>query len=266
MFDINKLTQANCAAIAIDCLNTFMRPDGNLSLSAFQSQAKGLNKEFVQKEIDEAAQKMGELRNFLFEQKVPQIQFQDAHVVESIHGRRFHSLEIARDGEEADFIRTFPPHALLQRNRQYGTDDQQAIDEIYIKKSKKIFIRWFETHMPVNAVLEPGRELIFLKDDFCMVPGSPFLDQLFWELRRQGRFNLITFGVCDEICNLRNVLLMLSGIFNVVYVHDCTYPLEPEKKDVAIQYMKNFNPLGSSKTGQFLTATSEEVIDVFGKK
>ena len=260
---LSSLKPELCAAIAIDCLNTFMKADGKLSISAFQANVKGLQQSQVQGELDVMSQKMGDLRRFLYDRKVPQIQFQDAHVIESIHGRRYHSLEIIRENEEPDFLRTFPPHALLEKNRRYGTADQQAIDEINIEKSKKVFIRWFDASLPPEAILEPSRELIFLKDDFCMSPGSPFIDKLFWELRRQGRFYLIVFGVCDEVCNLRNVLLMLASIFNVIYIADCTYPLAPEKRDVAINYMQNFNPLGDGSTGQFEIATCQQVMDQF---
>jgi len=253
----------NCAAVAVDCLNTFVKADGQLSISAFQQAAKGLDQDKIQGELDDMSKRAGVLRNFLFESKVPQIQFQDAHVIESIHGRRYHSLEIVREGEEPDFLRTFPPHALLDQNRRYGTPDQEAIEEIWIPKSKKIFIRWFEKFYPSEAILSPETELIFMKDDFCMSPGSPFVDRLFWELRRQGRFYLFVFGVCDEVCNLRNTLLLLSSIFNVIYVEDCTYPLDPDKREPAIEYMRNFNPLGAGFTGQFMTTTSSEVIQHF---
>ena len=258
-----NLQPENCAAIAIDCLNTFMKADGGLSISAYQKVAKGRDQSQIQKELDAVGKISGELRRCLFAQRIPQVQFQDAHVIESIHGKRFHSLELVRAGEPPDFLRTFPPHALLDANRRFGTPDQQAIDEITIPDSKKVYVRWFESQMPANAALEPQTEIIFMKDDFCMVPGTPFLDRLFWELRRQGRFTLITFGVCDEICNLRNVLLMLAAIFNVVYVQDCTYPLDPDKRDIAIQYMQNFNPMGQGNTGQFILATAQEVIKHF---
>jgi hypothetical protein len=114
--------------------------------------------------------------------------------------------------------------------------------------------------MPPEASLEASKELVFLKDDFCTCPGTPFIHQLFWELRRQGRFDLIVFGVCDEICNLRNVILMLSCIFNVVYVDDCTYPLDPDKREAALKYMGEFNPLGQGSTGQFARIRAEELI------
>ncbi len=260
---IKNLNPGNCAAIAIDCLNTFMKADGFLSISNYQQQVKGLKAQDVQAQIDQVAKRTGELRRFLYDQEVPHVQFQDAHVIESIHGKRFHSLEITREGEEADFLRTFPPHALLEKNRRFGTYDQQAIEEITIPYKKQVLIRWFDSQMPAEATLSPKTELIFLKDDFCMSPGSPFIHQLFWELRRQGRFNLIVFGVCDEICNLRNVLLMLAAIFNVVYVEDCTYPLDPDKRDIAINYLKNFNPLGDGSTGHFQVASAKEVSDHF---
>lgn len=263
MATLEKLNPDTCAVVAIDCLNTFMKGDGLLSISKFQEMAKGLNQQEVQKDIDKAAQRTGILRQYLFEKKIPQIQFQDAHVVESIHGKRFHSMEIVREGQEPDFLRTFPPHALLEKNRKHGTHDQQAIEEIKLQKSKEVFIHWFASSMPQKARLEPETELIFLKDDFCMSPGSPFIHQLFWELRRQGRFTLIVFGVCDEICNLRNVQLMLASVFNVVYVKDCTFPLDPEKRDVAINYMASFNPLGEGNTGQFFVTTSEELMQLF---
>lgn len=259
------LNPQNCAAIAIDCLNTFMKADGLLSISAFQANVKGKNKDEVQNEIDAAARRIGQLRRFLYNLKVPQIQFQDAHVIESIHGRRFHSLEIVRDGQKPDFLRSFPPHALLERNRWVGTPDQQALDEIDIPQSQKVIIPWFVSQMPIEAVLCPEKELLFFKDDFCMCPGSPFIYQLFWELRRQGRFYLIVFGVCDEICNLRNVLLMLACIFNVIYVEDCTYPLDPAKRVVALKYMENFNPLGDGVTGQFMFTSSGELMQHFAK-
>lgn len=261
MANLPKLKPEACAGIAIDCLNTFMKANGQLSISAYQKAAKGLNQDEVQQQIDAAAKRAGEMRRTLFERKVPQIQFQDAHVIESIHGKRFHSLEIVRAGEQPDFVRTFPPHALLDKNRRFGTPDQQAVDEIVLPQSKKVLIRWFTSQMPAEAVLDPACELIFLKDDFCMSPGTPFVHQLFWELRRQGRFYLIVFGVCDEICNLRNVMLMLAAIFNVIYVTDCTFPLAPEKRPVAIDYMRNFNPLGQAATGQFLPATAQEVLE-----
>ncbi len=261
MPNLPKLKPEACACIAIDCLNTFMKANGLLSISAYQKAAKGLNQDAVQQEIDVVAKRAGELRRTLFARKVPQIQFQDAHVVESIHGKRFHSLEIVRAGEQPDFVRTFPPHALLDQNRRFGTADQQATDEILVPQSQKILIRWFDPQLPAEAVLEPKRELIFLKDDFCMSPGTPYVHQLFWELRRQGRFYLIVFGVCDEICNLRNVMLMLAAIFNVIYVEDCTYPLSPDKRPVAISYMYNFNPLGQAATGQFIPAKAQEVME-----
>lgn len=260
---LSLVKPGNSAAVAIDCLNTFMKADGLLSLSAFQKQSKGLDQGKVQREIDETAQRIGKLRRFLYEKKVPQIQFQDAHVIESIHGKRFHSLEIVRRGEEPDFLRTFPPHALLDKNRRFGTQDQQALDEIALPAKKKVLIRWFDPSLPSEAVVEPERELIFMKDDFCMSPGSPFAHLLFWELRRQGRFFLIVFGVCDEICNLRNTLLLLSSIFNVLYVQDGTYPLDPAKRETAISYMENFNPLGEGSTGQFQRTDTKEVMDHF---
>lgn len=249
-----------CASVAVDCLNTFMKAEGKLSISAFQASVKGLNLQSIQAELDQVGKRTGELRRFLFDIKIPAIQFQDAHVIESIHGKRYHSLEIVREGQAPDFVRTFPPHALLNKNRRFGTDDQQAIDEIALPKSRKVYIRWFDSQLPQDAIVEPTTELIFMKDDFCMMPGTPYVHQLFWELRRQGRFTLIVFGVCDEICNLRNVLLMLSSIFNVVYVTDCTYPLDPAKRQVAIDYMSTFNPLGDGKTGSFTTITSSELM------
>lgn len=263
MLEIKKLKSEMCVGIAIDCLNTFMKAHGKLSISAYQKAVKGRVQEEVQQEIDATAKKMGDFRRFLFEQKMPQIQFQDAHVIESIHGKRFHSLEIVREGETPDFIRTFPPHALLDKNRRFGMQDQQNIQEIEIPESKKVYIHWFDSAMPDSASVEPKTELFFMKNDFCMSPGSPHINSLFWELRRQGRFYLIVFGVCDEICNLRNVLLMLSSIFNVIYIEDCTYPLDPDKRTPAIEYMKNFNPLGEGKTGSFFSTTSQEFMSQF---
>ncbi len=265
MSSLESLLPENCATIAIDCLHTFMKATGKLSISDFQEKAHGKELQTVQQELDEAAARIGVLRRALYGESVPQIQFQDAHVIESIHGKRFHSMEIVREGQEPNFTRTFPPHALLDRNRRFGTDDQRAIDEIKIPESHEVLIRWFDSSMPSQAVLEPKTELLFLKDDFCMSPGSPFVDKLFWELRRQGRFNLILFGVCDEICNLRNVLLMLASVFNVVYVKDCTYPLDPNKREPAIQYMEQFNPLGQGLTGHFSVTTSHAIIEHFGK-
>ncbi len=252
-----------CASIAIDCLNTFMNANGKLSISAYQNYAKGLQLNEVQNQIDTIGKRIGELRRFLFEYKVPAIQFQDAHVIESIHGKRFHSLEIIREGQTPDFVRTFPPHALLDKNRRFGTDDQQAIDEIDLPQTRKVYIRWFDQHIPIDAVVEPKTELIFMKDDFCMSPGSPYIYPLMWELRRQGRFYLIVFGVCDEICNLRNVLLLLSAIFNVVYITDGTFPLDPDKRNPAIEYMSKFNPLGDGRTGSFTTMTTTELMKQF---
>ncbi len=254
-----------CASVAVDCLNTFMKANGKLSIAAYQAAVKGRKLEEVQAELDIVGKRIGELRNFLFDHDVPALQFQDAHVSETVHGKRFHSLEIVREGQAPDFIRVFPAHALLDKNRRFGTEDQQAIDAIALPKSRKVFIRWFDQQMPPEAIVEPKTELIFMKDDFCMSPGTPFVHQLFWELRRQGRFYLIVFGVCDEICNLRNVLLLLSAIFNVVYVTDCTYPLDPDKRDVAIQYMKTFNPLGDGKTGSFTTITAQELMNEFSQ-
>ena len=263
---LENLKPANCAGIAIDCLNTFMKADGQLSISAYQKAVKGLNQEEVQTQIDAMARRTGELRHCLFAANVPQIQFQDAHVIESVHGKRFHSMEIVRTGEQPDFVRTFPPHALLDKNRRFGTADQQCVDETVIRNSKKVYIRWFEPQLPADAILEPQRELIFFKDDFCMSPGTPFIHSLFWELRRQGRFYLIVFGVCDEICNLRNVMLMLAAVFNVIYVKDCTFPLSPQQREVAIDYLQNFNPLGQGATGQFLVVTAHELLQKFGGK
>lgn len=254
-----------CASIAVDCLNTFMKATGKLSIAAFQANVKGLSLQDIQTQLDQVGQRSGELRRFLFDMQVPALQFQDAHVIESIHGKRYHSLEIVREGQNPDFVRTFPPHALLNKNRRFGTDDQRAIDEIALPKAHQVFIRWFDAQWPPEAQLEPQTELIFMKDDFCMAPGTPFVHQLFWELRRQGRFYLIVFGVCDEICNLRNVLLMLSAIFNVIYVTDCTFPLDPAKRQPAIDYMKNFNPLGEGRTGSFITTTSKELMQQFAQ-
>lgn len=258
-----ELRPNHCAAIAVDCLFTFMKAEGKLSIAAYQQQAHHKNLQEVQAEIDQVAQRMGTLRRALFEAGVPQIQFQDAHVIESIHGKRFHSMEIIREGQDPDWIRTFPPHALLDRNRRYGTDDQQAISEIKLPHSKEVLIRWFDSCYPAEAILQPKTELIFMKDDFCMSPGTPYVDRLFWELRRQGRFNLIVFGVCDEICNLRNVLLLLASVFHVVYVKDCTFPLDPNQREPAIQYMEQFNRLGQGRTGNFSVSTSEQLIPLF---
>jgi len=258
-----KIKPQMCAGIAIDCLNTFMKPEGFLSISTFQKNALGQDGKKVQTEIDAIAKRTGELRCFLYDRKIPQMQLQDAHVVESIHGKRFHSLEIVREGEEPDFLRTFPKHALLEKNLRFGTEDQQPLEEIAIPAKHKIIVRWFDSTLSEKAVVEPQTELIFLKDDFAMFPGTPFVHKYFWELRRQGRFYLIVFGVCDEICNLRNVLLMLAAIFNVIYVEDCTYPLDPNKRNTAITYMRNFNPLGSGAVGQFETVTAKEVIEHF---
>lgn len=252
-----------CAAIAVDCLFTFMKAEGKLSIAKYQQQAHNKDLQEVQRELDQVAQRMGTLRRALFEVGIPQIQFQDAHVIESIHGKRFHSMEITRTGEEPDWRRTFPPHALLDRNRRYGTDDQQAISEIKLPQSKEVLIRWFDSSYPTEAVLQPDTELIFMKDDFCMSPGTPYVDRLFWELRRQKRFHLIVFGVCDEICNLRNVLLLLASVFHVVYVRDCTFPLDPNQREPAIQYMEQFNRLGQGLTGHFSVATSEPLISSF---
>lgn len=262
---LESLNHENCAVIAIDCLHTFMKDSGRLSISRTQQSQYGKDWHQVQQELDQVAQRMGQLRRSLYADGVPQIQFQDAHVHESIHGKRFHSMEIVRNGQEPDFVRTFPAHALLDRNRRFGTPDQQAIDEIKIPQSNEVLIRWFESSMPSNAVVEPYTELLFLKDDFCMSPGTRFVDRLFWELRRQGRFNLVVFGVCDEICNLRNVMLLLASVFNVVYVQDCTYPLDPNKRAPAIAYMEQFNQIGQGVTGNFSTTTSSEVIEHFGK-
>lgn len=258
---LSQVTRENSAAIAVDCLNTFMKADGKLSLSFYQSNVLGLDGEAIQREIDEVAKRTGELRRFLYDQKVPHIQFQDAHVIESIHGKRFHSLEIVRDGQEPDWNRSFPAHALLDRNRRHGTPDQLAIDEIAIPAKKQIFIRWFALEYPDDAMVDPETELIFMKDDFCMSPGSPYVDRLIWDLRRRERYNLVVFGVCDEVCNLRNTLLLLASIFNVIYVSDCTYPLDPKKRQPAIDYMRNFNPLGDGSTGQFQEVTAQEVMN-----
>lgn len=265
MSALTGLRPDNSASIAIDCLRTFMKEDGKLSISVYQSQQHGLTLEGVQNDLDQTALRMGNIRRSLFAEKVPQIQFQDAHVIESIHGKRFHSMEIVREGQEPNFVRSFPPHALLDRNRRFGTEDQQAIDEIKLPDSKQVLIRWFDSQYPINAVLEPETELIFMKDDFCMSPGTPYVDRLFWELRRQNRFNLIVFGVCDEICNLRNVLLMLASVFNVYYVKDCTFPLAPDKRGPAITYMENFNQLGQGLTGTFTVTTSDELLAHFNQ-
>ncbi len=265
MSALTDLRPENCASIAIDCLRTFMKADGALSIAVYQEQSHGLSLEEVQKDLDETAQRMGQIRQSLFAEKVPQIQFQDAHVIESVHGKRFHSMEIVREGETPDFVRSFPAHALLDRNRRFGTEDQQAIDEIKLPNSKEALIRWFDSNYPVQANLEPETELIFMKDDFCMSPGTPYVNRLFWELRRQNRLNLIVFGVCDEICNLRNVMLMLASVFNVYYVKDCTFPLAPDKRDPAISYMEQFNQLGQGVTGNFTITTSAQLLAHFNR-
>jgi nicotinamidase-related amidase len=265
MLELEQLQTDICAAIAVDCLNTFMKVDGKLSIAAYQQAVHSRDIREVQSEIDEVAMRMGSLRKCLFEAGIPQIQFQDAHVVEWIHGKRYHSREIARLDEEPDNVRSFAPHALLDANRRVGTPDQQAIEEISLATSDKILISWLDKALPQRAEVAPHKELIFWKDDFCMSPGSPFVDRLFWELRRQSRFNLIVFGVCDEICNLRNVMLMLASIFNVIYVQDCTYPLDPHQREHAIRYMKKFNRLGQGLSGQFLATDSQDVISHFSR-
>jgi nicotinamidase-related amidase len=257
------LSPDRCALIAIDCLNTFIRPEGALSISRYQGQACGLDPVASQRSLDAMAARMGHLRRALFEARVPQVQLQDAHVVEWVHGRRFHSMEIAREGEAPDYVRTFPPHALLDRDRRFGTADQQAIDELRLPL-RQVLVRWFDPAYPPEADLCADRELIFLKDDFCASPGTPFTDRLFWELRRQRRFTLIVMGVCDEICNLRNALLMLSSLFHVLYVEDCTAPLDPQKREGALRYLSEFNPLGQASAGQLERVTAAEVVARLG--
>ncbi len=261
---IKTLAPENSAAIAIDCLNSFLKPWGALSISQYQSQYCGRDLNAVQRELDELIGMTSELRRALFEAGIPQIQFQDAHVVEWIHGKRYHSMEIARQGEEPDFIRTFPPHALLEKNRRFGSEDQRAVDEIRLSGSREVYIRWFDSALPPEASVEPGRELIFLKDDFCMAPGNRFIEKLFWELRRQKRFNLIVFGVCDEFCNIRNVMLMLVSLFNVFYVTECTYPLDPSKREPSITYMSNFNRLSYGRAGRFEQVSFRDILEHFG--
>ena len=258
------LTPESCAVITIDCLATFMRASGALSISAYQMNALGAEQARVQSEVNAVGMRIAEVRQALFEAKIPQIQFQDAHVIESVHGKRFHSMELVREGETPDFVRTFPPHALLDHTRRFGTEDQQAIPEIKIAQSHEVLIRWFDDALPVEAELTPTHELIFMKDDFCMAPGNPHLDRLFWELRRQRRTNLIIMGVCDEVCNLRNVLLMLSALFNVFYVEDATYPLDPAKRAPALDYMRRFNPLGQLRAGQWERVQAEQLVRLFG--
>lgn len=261
---LDLLTPEQSAVITIDCLSTFMRAQGALSISAYQRDVLGYDQAHVQAELDGVGARIAEVRQALFEAKIPQVQFQDAHVIESIHGKRFHSMELVREGESPDFVRTFPPHALLDHTRRFGTEDQQAIPEIKIAQSHEVLIRWFDDALPTDAELTPERELIFMKDDFCMAPGNPHVDRLFWELRRQGRTNLIIMGVCDEICNLRNVLLMLSALFNVYYVEDATYPLDPTKRDPALAYMRGFNPLGQQQAGQWSGVQSDQLLNRFG--
>jgi len=253
------LSAARCALIAIDCLNTFIRPSGALSISAYQAAELGLDGGAAQGALDAMAARMGALRRALFEARVPQVQLQDAHVVDWVHGRRFHSMEIAREGEAPDFVRTFPAHALLDRDRRFGTPDQQAIDELRLPL-RQVLVRWFDPGFPPEADLAPDRELLLLKDDFCASPGTPFAERLFWELRRQRRFTLIVMGVCDEICNLRNALLMLSSLFHVLYVEDCTAPLDPRKREPALRYLADFNPLGQESAGQLERVTAAEVM------
>lgn len=257
------LSAERCALVAIDCLNTFIRADGALSISSYRGAACGLDPRAAQEELNAMAARMGALRRALFEARVPQIQLQDAHVVEWVHGRRFHSMEIAREGEAPDFVRSFPAHALLDRDRRFGTPDQQAIDELRLPL-RQVLVRWFDPLYPPEADLSPERELIFLKDDFCMSPGNPFTDRLFWELRRQRRFTLIVMGVCDEICNLRNALLMLSSLFHVLYVEDCTAPLNPQRREPALRYLAEFNPLGQESAGQLERVTAAEVLRRLG--
>jgi nicotinamidase-related amidase len=264
MTNFPNIKPEQCATITIDCLNTFMEDSGLLSISQFQKQVHNLSLEKVQNDLIGVKKTIGELRRMLFEYKVPQIQFQDAHVIETIHGKRFHSFEIIREGEEPDFLRTYPPHALLDKHRKFGTDDQQPSQEIHIPGSDMVHIRWFDSKMPNNARVDPKTELVFYKDDFSMSPGTPFLYQLLWELRRQGRFYLIVMGVCDEICNLRNILVLLAAVFNVIYVQDGTYPLNPDKREKAIDYMKGFNFLGH-QAAQFITVSAEDVIQYFSR-
>jgi nicotinamidase-related amidase len=264
MNTLKQLSPQQCAVITIDCLTTFMKASGALSISAYQRDVLGLDHVQVQREVDGVGERIAAVRQALFESKIPQIQFQDAHVIESVHGKRFHSMELIREGETPDFVRSFPPHALLDHTRRFGTEDQQAIPEIKLHKSREVLIRWFDDHLPVDAELSSTQELIFMKDDFCMAPGNPYLDRLFWELRRQGRTHLIIMGVCDEICNLRNVLLMLSALFNILYVEDATYPLDPTKRELALDYMRSFNPLGQVQAGQWERVTSHQLLARFG--
>lgn len=262
--DLYTLEPRDCAVITIDCLTTFMKPEGALSISGYQATHLGRSQTEIQSELDDVGARISTARRALFEAGIPQIQFQDAHVIESIHGKRFHSMELVRLGEEPDFIRTFPPHALLDHTRRFGTADQQAITEIKLSQSQEVIIRWFDDALPFNAEVSAERELIFMKDDFCMAPGNPHLDKLFWELRRQRRNHLIVMGVCDEICNLRNVLLMLSSLFNVIYVADATYPLDPSKRALALDYMRRFNPLGRESAGQWSPLDTAQLIERFG--
>ena len=236
-----ELDPRGCAAIAIDCLNTFMRSDGALSISRYQHASCGLDQGEVQRALNGTAARIARLRRALYEAGIPQVQLQDAHVAEEVHGRRFHSMELVRQGEEPDFVRTFPVHALLDRDRRYGSPDQQAIDEIRLPALRPVLIHWFASSLPAEARLSIDRELIFMKDDFCATPGNPYIRHLFWELRCQARFTLIIFGVCDEICNLRNVMLFLASFFKIIYVPDCTFPLSPEKREVTLDYLERFN-------------------------
>lgn len=264
MITLSDIEPQDCATITIDCLTTFMKSSGALSISGYQALQCGRSGDEVQGELDQVGLQIAQVRRALFEAKIPQIQFQDAHVIESVHGKRFHSMELVREVEAPDFVRTFPPHALLDHTRRYGTEDQQAISEIKLEASEEIFIRWFDDALPINAEVDAHKELIFMKDDFCMSPGNPYIDRLFWELRRQRRTYLIVMGVCDEICNMRNVLLMLSSLFNVIYVEDATYPLDPEKRPLALDYMRRFNPLGQLQAGTWTSVSSSQLIERFG--
>ena len=254
------LSPKHCASIAIDCLNTFMSASGALSISRYQAEHCNRPQALVQQELDAVAARMGLLRRALWEAKIPQVQLQDAHVSETIHGRRFHSLEIVRAHEQPDFLRTFPPHALLDRSRRYGSPDQQPIDAIKLPELRQVLIRWFDEQLPSDAKLSPERELVFMKDDFCATPGNPHIRQLFWELRSQRRFQLILFGVCDEICNLRNAMLFLASFFNLIYVTDCTYPLNPAQRALTLDYLQSFNKVEPSGTRRVTLTTSEALI------
>ncbi len=264
MLDL-KINPQTTAAIGIDCLNTFLKKEGALSIAQYQSKVLGLEIDHVQTQLDACTKRMHVLRHLLYEAKIPQIQFQDAHVIESIHGKRFHSLEIARPDETIDFKRKFPAHALLEHHRKFGTLDQQAVDDMRLSKLKQVIVPWHEDHYPIGAQVHDQIDLIFYKDDFSMNPGSPFVGQLFWELRRQMRFDLIVFGVCDEICNLRNCMQMLSALFRVIYVEDCTYSLLPEMGDKAVRFLEQFNAIGLGQEASFVRVKLEDLIEILGR-